>query len=345
MNYSWEPGFEHDWLSVDRFGRLGYFMSAYDSLLPSSIAIPWQYLHNLPYMLISYNENLPCSKIKGMNLSYEEIVRRLSSAGLSVWDATVDAGTLGFQKVASSNKELIVDALPIFFRNIANNFYVERESFESAHVLRGDLFHNRENLRYHHHCVGCDQRTISIEEDIFDRVLGARNFKAMISIADRCMIEGIPDIIGPSFSCWNMVRCYYIYIVKKLALLLKCDKICTCDFMGVRRLLNVSDFESILVKMPIPFFAISMQRHDGGRVSILLPKHNVVGCKFCNYSTGFLNYYENNVHIEDWDFELRVETNESNKISRSKIATMIMRLPFVGPLLGESEHKFRMYQV
>ena len=334
MNYSWEPGFEHDWLAVDRYGQLGYFMSAYDSILPDSIMIPWQYLHNLPYMWISHNISVPCLKIK-KNLSYQEIVKFLANSGLSVWDASMDNGRLVFLKVASPNQSLRVDAVPAFFRSIANSFYVAHESFESSQILREILFENKENIKCQHYCGSrMNRRAISFDKEILEKVLSACSCKMMISIADRCAIEDAPDVIGPSFSCWNVARCCYVDLVKELTAVLKCDKIWTCDFMGVWRVLNLSDFENILAKMPIPFFSVSIQRRDGGKVIISLPKQNVVGYKSYDVSTGYLSGYEENVHVEDWDFEICVESNMSDRTLHSKVMSMIMRTPLVGAFLN-----------
>ena len=131
----------------------------------------------------------------------------------------------------------------------------------------------------------------------------------------------------------------------ELADVLKCGKIGTCDFMGVRRVLNLSDFENILDKMPIPFFSVSMLRGDGGKVLISLPKQNVVGYKSYNVSTGCLSCYEEDIHVEDWDFEICVEPNLPIRTLSSKFMSVIMRTPIVRGFLGGYDFEMNEYQI
>ena len=51
--HKWEYGREHDWLAVDKNGYVGYFISGHLNVLPHSVLIPWEYLHNLLYMWIA----------------------------------------------------------------------------------------------------------------------------------------------------------------------------------------------------------------------------------------------------------------------------------------------------
>ncbi len=133
--HKWEYGREHDWLAVDKNGHVGYFMSGHLNVLPDSVLIPWEYLHNLLYMWIAYCENVACSDVKLSKIAFERQVEILKNTGLSVWDADVCDGEFVFRKIAEPKSPIQLKELHPFFKRLLIALL-----FRRCHFLRHIFF-------------------------------------------------------------------------------------------------------------------------------------------------------------------------------------------------------------
>lgn len=330
--YSWRPGYEHDWLAVDKDGHMGYFMSAYADVLPEHVLIPWQYLHNLSSMWIAYATNTSYANIRKLafphrDVQYEELISTLTATGISVWDAGMDHGECVFEKVGSPEHPLNIEATHVFFQKIAKCFSARHCSFEKSLVLREVKFENCSHIEWRHMCQCSLVNAWTIpNEELLEVMASSRNFDISLIFADRCMIDGAPSNIGPTFSCWNAVRDGYVNLVKAISEKLNCKTIVTRDFLGVERQLNMLDFMAMIYRMPLPFHSLLMRRPDGCGVLLRIPKHHVNGGVSYNWNTGAFNCYDDGIRIEDWYFEVSLEEIVSDGHWYSKMASALRRL-------------------
>jgi hypothetical protein len=322
--HKWEYGREHDWLAVDKNGYVGYFISGHLNVLPDSVLIPWEYLHNLLYMWIAYCENVTCSDVKLSNIAFERQVEILKNTGLSVWDADVCDGEFVFRKIAEPKSPIQLKELHPFFQKIANSFVASEVSFSASHILRDVCFISNEafadeqfHLELSSECVQiCDQK-------VLHKLLVAKTLDLCIEVPDMCHIGGAPEVLGPTFSSWGVVRECYVELIKCICDMTESSMIEACDFLGENFKLEFEEFVSQIMRNPLPFKAVSISRRDKRIISVLSSIEDVCGGPW-SLPNGCFSSYEG-LFMEDWHFMISIK---NSNLYESFFARMKRHLSF-----------------
>ena len=310
--YSWESGYEHDWLGVDKSGHVGYFMSAYADMLPSHVSLPWPYLHNLYKMLIAHYTGCTssCVQIKKGWSAYNEQIEFLTAIGLFVWDAAIDCSVGCFKRIGEPKNPIRVSEMHPFFRRIANNFVLSSGSFSCSSVISGK-FQTGQSICCRNHVCGIDITKIDFVDlrPLLCRISRQEGFTERINLPDACAVKEAPSGIGPTFLCWKSARCLYARLIQVLAKELGVMKIEGIDFLGRRSAFALSEIEKKLLGMQLPFLSVALKSDKTRQITVSSDLHDVVGASSF-LPSGYINKINSDMHIEDWGFDISFDVEK-----------------------------------
>lgn len=308
IHYAWEPWRDHEWLSVDRDGRIGCFMSCCPEVLPDDILIPWPYLHNVLGSWVAYRLGCRFVELNWSDRMYDEQVAMLADSGLFVWDAerkTAGAKAV-FRLIAKPGRPIGLPEIDAYFSKIIKSFVVAGESFESAEELHNVRFGNKANITQ---CqvVNCPEVALSWMEcdGLLDLVRSGRAFEATVAFADRCRLEDAPLTLGPTFSCWDAVRPSYLRLMERIAEVLVCSKVEVCELTGKSGAYDIAELSGLTKSIPLPFLSAEFCRRDGSWVRVTFHIEDVIGGPAC-LPSGYLHDYESEMHVENWQFNVTI---------------------------------------
>ena len=327
--YEWDPGLEHDWLGVDNEGRVGYFMSAYYTMLPTHISIPWPYLHKLASTWLAYCSKCSCLEMDDIvhKMSWRKFVEMIAHTGLYVWDATMDIPDGCFRLLCSPPKPLRVDEIHPFFALIAKSFVSEAETFHNVELIGKHFSDGKSAFGTGYTCVNrLPSDFLSHVDEKLKRLQDGNASNEHIVLPDMCCLSGAPCFVGPTFSCWDEVKFCYSELIITIASRLGSSRIETKDFYGRVNVVDTNDFREYALKQSLPFLAVSLPCGKTQGIGICLNVDDARGSLILDCDLGLegITKERGNIHLEDWDFNICVNRNNSNKRTFKSVAKRLI---------------------
>ena len=306
IHYVWEPWRDHEWLSTDRDGRIGCFLSCCPEVLPDDVLIPWPYLHNVLGSWVAYRRGCCLAELNWSCRKYDEQVAMLADTGLFVGDANREtAGAKAvFRLIAKPDRPIGLSEIDAYFSKIIKSFVVAGESFENAKELHNVRFDNKANITQ---CqvVNCFEAALTEMgcDGLLELVRSGRTFEATVAFADRCRMEDAPLTLGSTFSCWDAVRPSYLRLMERIAEVLVCSKVEVCELTGKSGAYDIAELSGLTKSIPLPFLSVEFCRRDGSWVRVAFSIDDVIGGPSC-LSSGYLHDYKSEMHVENWQFNV-----------------------------------------
>lgn len=339
-SYSWTPWAQHDWLSVDREGAIGCFMSSCADALPVHISISWPCLYNLFESLVASRLGCRCEDVDLFGKSYSDGVKMLADLGFYVWDADWEGDKVSFRLQGKPPAPLRIQDLPGYFQQIAKHFTLLKTDFSSDSIGAPDEFSDQSdrNVPLQEYRLMRSERCVGAQ-NLYNLIQAGHAFKGQIKMLDRCALEDAPVEIGPTFSTWESVRPCYLKLVSRIMEMLQCESVLVCEVTGRKASLEFAQLQARCNMLPLPFHVVEFPRREGGSVRLVLRFEEIVGGPMV-LPTGYYPEYDSSLHVEYWYFD--VSADASPHVCRHGMIDAMLGLI---PRLLRREPKFWVFEM